>query len=74
MHVPAGGFEVDYIPFVNGKAGATEDFADGFAGAEKSAAKAVYRPVGGTFGPDGSLYLADSQKGRIWRIAYGDHG
>jgi len=22
-------------------------------------------------GPDGSLYIADSQKGRIWRIAYG---
>ncbi len=71
LHIPAGGYEVDFIPFDHGKAGATEDFADGFAGAEKSAAKAVYRPVGEAMGPDGSLYIGDSQKGRIWRISYG---
>ena len=22
--------------------------------------------------PDGSLYVADSQKGRIWRVTYGN--
>lgn len=74
LHVPAAGFEVDFIPFDHGKPGATEDFADGFAGGEKSAAKALYRPVGEAIGADGSLYVADSQKGRIWRISYGDHG
>jgi len=72
LHVPAAGFEVDFIPFDHGKPGATEDFADGFAGTEKSAAEATYRPVGEAVGPDGSLYVADSQKGRIWRITY-DH-
>ena len=29
-----------------------------------------YRPVGLAVGPDGSLYVSDSQKGRVWRISY----
>ena len=47
-------------------------FADGFAGelADNNPRNAQYRPVGLAVGPDGSLYVADSQKGRIWRIAY----
>ena len=54
--------------------GAPEVFADGFAGpapSDRSPAKAKYRPVGTAVGPDGALYVADSEKGRIWRIAYG---
>ena len=27
-------------------------------------------PRGLTFGPDGGLYVADSQKGRLWKISY----
>jgi len=52
--------------------GAFEGFADGFAGDMKdnSPAKAKYRPVGLAVGPDGSLYVSDSQKGRIWKISY----
>jgi glucose/arabinose dehydrogenase len=48
-------------------------FADGFAGELKdnNPRNATYRPVGLTVGPDGSLYIADSQKGRVWRVSYG---
>ena len=47
-------------------------FADGFAGEMKdnSPRNARYRPVGLAVGPDGSLYVSDSQKGRVWRISY----
>ena len=29
------------------------------------------RPNAAAVAPDGALFIADSQKGRIWRIAYG---
>jgi glucose/arabinose dehydrogenase len=48
-------------------------FADGFAGPtreEKNVKRARYRPVGIAVGPDGALYVSESNKGRIWRIAY----
>jgi len=46
--------------------------ADGFAGdmADNSPRNAKYRPVGLAVGPDGALFVSDSQKGRIWRISY----
>jgi len=50
-------------------------FADGFAGegpAAKNVKTAAYRPVGGAVAPDGSLYVAETVKGRIWRISYGE--
>ena len=68
------GFDVMFIPFTgNGKPGTPVTFADGFAGptpASKIVAKATYRPVGVAVGPDGSLYVSESNKGRIWRIYY----
>jgi len=68
------GYNVVFVPFNrNGKAGSPTVFADGFAGFDPSspnAGPAKYRPVGAALGPDGALYVADSQKGRIWRIAY----
>jgi glucose/arabinose dehydrogenase len=71
-----GGYNVIFVPFTaNGKAGAPVVFADGFAGpgpGDKNTKTAAYRPVGVAAGPDGALYVADSNKGRIWRISYGE--
>jgi glucose/arabinose dehydrogenase len=33
-------------------------------------ADAVARPDGVAQGPDGSLYIGDSQKGRLWRVLF----
>ena len=70
------GYTVAFVPFDrSGKPGALKAFADGFAGpspADKNGGKAAYRPVGLAMAPDGSLYVADSNKGRIWRISYSD--
>jgi len=70
------GYNVMFVPFDRkGKSGAPVVFADGFAGFDRTAASrapAAYRPIGIAEGADGALYVADSQKGRIWRIAYQD--
>ena len=72
------GYDVVFVPFNRaGKAGTPVVFADGFAGAkpsDRNVKTAAYRPVGVAVGPDGSLYVADSNKGRIWRISYGGNG
>jgi glucose/arabinose dehydrogenase len=71
---PQAGYKVVFQPMKNGQpAGAYEEFVDGFAGTleDNNPRNADYRPVGLAFGPDGSLYIADSQKGRIWRVSHG---
>lgn len=69
------GYDVVFVPFNNnGKAGAPVVFADGFAGFDRSSVTpgpAKYRPAGAAVGQDGALYVSDSNKGRVWRIAYG---
>ena len=47
-------------------------FADGFTGVDTvvNTSDAVYRPMGLSTGPDGSLYISESNKGKIWRIMY----
>jgi glucose/arabinose dehydrogenase len=70
-----GGYDVVFVPFRGNKAGNPVVFADGFAGGgagDKNVKTAAYRPVGVAEGPDGALYVADSNKGRIWRISYGE--
>jgi glucose/arabinose dehydrogenase len=72
-HSAPGGYDVKFVPFVKGKPGEPETFADNFAGPDaksRNPKDAAFRPVGGAVAPDGSLYIADSQKGRIWRISY----
>lgn len=68
-----GGYFVAFVPFVDGKpSGSYEVFAENFAGGPeiKSPGDAKHRPMGLAEGPDGSLYIIDSVKGKIWRIFY----
>ena len=71
------GYDVVFVPFDrSGKAGPWTIFADGFAGplpADKNTVTAKYRPDGVAVGPDGALYVVESQKGRLWRITYGSN-
>jgi glucose/arabinose dehydrogenase len=70
---PQAGYFVCFVPFVNGKpTGAWEVFADGFAQVDTivSTSDAKYRPMGLATGPEGSLYITDSNKGKIWKISF----
>jgi glucose/arabinose dehydrogenase len=69
--LPQGGYNVVFQPMRDGTAsGGYEVFADGFAGKAvvKTRDEAAARPMGLAEGPDGSLYVADSVKGKIWRV------
>lgn len=72
-----GGYNITFVPFAgNGRAGKPVVFADNFAGpsaGDRNVKSAKYRPVGVAVGPDGSLYVVESQKGRLWRIYYGNN-
>ncbi|MDT0187976.1 PQQ-dependent sugar dehydrogenase [Microbacterium sp. ARD31] len=68
---PQDGFNVVFQPLKDGKAdGDYVIFADGFAGRIKEPGRAAHRPSGLTIGPDGTLYIADDQAGRIWKVTY----
>ena len=66
-----GGYSVVFLPFKDGMpSGEYEVFADGFAGTQKTPADAAHRPCGLTQDADGSIYISDDQKGRIWKVTY----
>ncbi|MFM9075624.1 MAG: PQQ-dependent sugar dehydrogenase, partial [Bacteroidota bacterium] len=70
---PQGGYVVAFLPFEEGKpTGKWEVFADGFAGRDtlRTMEQAKFRPMGLAEGPDGSLYISESKKGRIWRVVF----
>jgi len=68
---PQGGYNVVFVPFQGGApSGSWQVFADGFAGADVSPGGADHRPVGLAVGPDGSLYISDSQRGKVWKVFY----
>ncbi|MGH6828200.1 MAG: PQQ-dependent sugar dehydrogenase, partial [Rhizomicrobium sp.] len=64
---------VVFQPFADGKpSGKFEIFAGGFNGAAPVHNQSEYkaRPDGVAVAPDGSLYITDSEKGKIWRVFY----
>lgn len=62
---PQDGFNITYVPFDASGAptGAYEVFAIGRAGSR-------FRMGGVAVGPDGSLYVSETDIGRVWRIIY----
>jgi glucose/arabinose dehydrogenase/mono/diheme cytochrome c family protein len=68
------GYKIAFVPFDDKgmPLGTYETFADGFAGKEEfvNTSDARFRPAGVAVGPDGSLYITDTEKGRIWRVIY----
>ncbi|MHA4808567.1 c-type cytochrome [Flavitalea flava] len=70
---PQAGYIVCFVPFEKGAPnGKWEVFADGFTGVDTvmNTSDALFRPMGLATGPDGSLYISESNKGRIWRVMY----
>jgi mono/diheme cytochrome c family protein len=70
---PQSGYFVCFVPFEDGKpTGTWEVFADGFANVDPivNVSDALYRPMGLAQGPDGSLFVAETEKGKVWRIMY----
>ncbi len=78
---PQAGYKVVFIPFgpdglpigktASGE-GNYEEFATGFPGVDyfTNTRDARYRPSGVAVGPDGSLYISETERGRIWRVIY----
>lgn len=70
---PQSSYFIGFVPFENGKpSGPYEIFADGFAGIDPivNTRDAKFRPMGIAFAPDGSMYIGETEKGRIWKIQF----
>lgn len=71
--LPQAGYQVVFVPFQGTRpSGQYQIFAGGFAGngPDALAGNARFRPNGVAQGPDGALYISDSQHGRVWRVSY----
>ena len=66
---PQAGYNVVFVSLKNKS---WRIFADGFAGPEpvERHTDAKYRPMALAEAPDGSLFVADSTQGKIWKISY----
>jgi len=70
---PQSSYFIGFVPFKDGKpSGEYEIFADGFAGVDPivNTRDAEFRPMGIAFAPDGSMYIGETEKGRIWRVQF----
>ena len=70
---PQAGYFVAFVPFQGGEpTGEWEVFADGFVSENPivDVSDAPYRPMAIAMGPDGSLYLSETVKGKIWRVMF----
>lgn len=68
-----GGYKVTFSPFDGLMPdGDYETFADGFAGVDpiRSPGQAEHRPMGLAICPEGTLFIADSVEGTIWRVMW----
>jgi glucose/arabinose dehydrogenase/mono/diheme cytochrome c family protein len=68
---PQAGYKVAFVPFTADglPTGDYETFADGFNAADANV-PTRYRPGGVAVAPDGSLYISETERGRIWRVIY----
>lgn len=67
------GYQVAFVPFKGDlPSGKWRTFADGFKGKEPlyNPGNAKYRPMGLAQDKEGSLYISDSEKGKIWKVVY----
>jgi glucose/arabinose dehydrogenase len=62
--LPQDGFRVVFVPFQDGKASGT------YTTLMQGKPGSPIRPSGVAVGPDGALYVASDQGGKIWRVTY----
>jgi glucose/arabinose dehydrogenase len=70
--LPMAGYNITFVPFSGGKPGKYEVFADGFTGKAPimTPNEAAARPGGLAQASDGSIYITEDTKGKVWRVMY----